>query len=105
MHNTRFIRENPEAFDLGLLRRGLEAFSKPILELDSENRTITTTIQKLQTRRNTLSKEVGKLKATGGDAAELISEVGFLKAEMEDLEENQKVIGERIFSILDVLPN
>ena len=105
MHNIRFIRENPEAFDLGLLRRGLEAVSKPILELDSENRSITTTIQKLQTRRNTLSKEVGKLNATGGDAAELISEVGFLKAQMEDLEENQKVIGEQIFSILDGLPN
>jgi len=105
MHNTRFIRENPEAFDLGMARRGLEAFSKLILELDSQNRSIMTAIQQLQTRRNALSKEVGMLKAVGDSAGELISEVACIKGEMEELQEKQKAIDEQIFSILDGLPN
>ncbi len=105
MHSIRFIRENPKAFDAGLVRRGLEASSAPILELDNENRSIITTIQQLQTRRNTLSKEVGKVKAAGDSAADLISEVGLIKDEMEELQEKQKGLDEQIFLILDGLPN
>ena len=105
MHNIRFIRENPEAFDLGLVRRGLEVCSAEILGLDSENRSIMTAIQQLQTQRNSLSKQVGKLKGAGENPTELICEVGVVKDEMEDLQERQKALDERIFSILEGLPN
>ena len=34
MHDIRFIRETPEAFDAGLKRRGLAPLSQTLLEID-----------------------------------------------------------------------
>jgi seryl-tRNA synthetase len=38
MHDIRWIRESPEAFDAGLARRGLEPMSARVLELDAQRR-------------------------------------------------------------------
>ena len=38
MHDLRLIRDNPEAFDRGLARRGLSAMSGEILDLDARRR-------------------------------------------------------------------
>ena len=38
MHDIRYIREAPEAFDRGLARRGMQPMSPEILELDSRRR-------------------------------------------------------------------
>ena len=42
MHDLRWIRENPDAFDRGLVRRGLPARSAEILALDREWRALET---------------------------------------------------------------
>jgi seryl-tRNA synthetase len=38
MHDIKWIRENPEAFDAGLKRRGLEPQSAALLALDDKRR-------------------------------------------------------------------
>ena len=38
MHDIRFIRENPEAFDRGLARRGLEPQAGRLIALDEKRR-------------------------------------------------------------------
>ena len=38
MHDIKWIRENPEAFDAGLKRRGLEPESAKLLALDEKRR-------------------------------------------------------------------
>ena len=38
MHDIRFIREAPEAFDRALTRRGLAPMSSDILALDADRR-------------------------------------------------------------------
>ena len=38
MHDIKWIRENPGAFDAGLKRRGLEAESAKLLALDEKRR-------------------------------------------------------------------
>ena len=38
MHDIRFIRENPEAFDAGLRKRGLAPLSAELLEIDKRRR-------------------------------------------------------------------
>ena len=62
MHDIRWIREDPEAFDAALNRRGLPALSEDVLAIDAENRNITTGLQDLQTRRNEASKQIGALR-------------------------------------------
>ena len=59
MHDIRLIRENPEAFDAGLARRGLAPLAKALIALDEERRALTTQVQIAQSRRNEASKLIG----------------------------------------------
>lgn len=107
MHDIKWIRENPEAFDRGLARRGMEAISAQVLEIDAENRAITAELQDLQTRRNDASKQIGVLKGKGEDedADALMGEVAELKERMASLETGQNEAGAAIQSLLEGLPN
>jgi seryl-tRNA synthetase len=75
MHDIRFIREQPDAFDAGLRRRGLSPEAEKLLEVDRRRREAVTRAQELQTRRNELSKIVGQKKSKGEDAAAEMAEV------------------------------
>jgi seryl-tRNA synthetase len=63
MHDIKFIRENPEAFDAALARRGLEAQSSDILMLDSKSRAEKTVAQEAVAEINRLSKQIGQAMA------------------------------------------
>ncbi|HZB38316.1 MAG TPA: serine--tRNA ligase, partial [Beijerinckiaceae bacterium] len=63
MHDIRFIRDNPDAFDEGLARRGLDAMSRELIALDEARRAAIAALQAAQERRNALSKEIGQAKA------------------------------------------
>ena len=65
MHDIKFIRENPEAFDAGLARRGVAAQAELILELDEARRSYETMQQVAQAKRNSLSKSIGQAFAAG----------------------------------------
>ena len=105
MHDIKWIRENPVAFDRGLARRGMEAISAQVLEIDAQNRAMTTELQDLQTRRNDASKQIGVLKGKGEDADALMGEVAELKERMASLETGQNEAGAAIQSLLEGLPN
>jgi seryl-tRNA synthetase len=105
MHDIKWIRENPEAFDRGLARRGMEAISAQVLEIDAQNRAMTTELQDLQTRRNDASKQIGVLKGKGEDADALMGEVAELKERMASLETGQNEAGAAIQALLEGLPN
>src|ERR1700730_947158 len=75
MHDLRWIRENPDAFDRGLVRRGLAARSAEILVLDREWRALETEAQESQATRNRLSREIGGAKGRGEPVDELLRQV------------------------------
>ena len=68
MHDIKFIRENPEAFDAALTRRGVEAQSSDILMLDSKSRADKTVAQEAVAEINRLSKQIGQAMATNDSA-------------------------------------
>ena len=105
MHDIRWIRENPDAFDAGLGRRGLAPLSAQALVIDTDNRTITTELQDLQTRRNDASKQIGALKGKGEDATAQMAEVSGLKDSMTALEERQKETTAALRALLEGVPN
>lgn len=91
MHDIKYIRENPAAFDAALARRGLPAHSPELLKLDEERRNGLTEIQVLQARRNEVAKEIPVKKKAGEDVAALIAEGNSIKekiAAMEAASEN-----------------
>jgi seryl-tRNA synthetase len=105
MHDLRLIRDNPEAFDRGLARRGVSPMAGEILELDTRRRAAQTTLQELQARRNEASKEIGKAKREGRDADALMAEVAGLKDRMQETEDEERAAGATLDGYLVSLPN
>ena len=107
MHDIRAIRENPEAFDAALARRGAEPQAEMLVALDEARRALTTQQQEAQTRRNDLSKQVGQAKAAKDEerAQALMAEVGQLKQVLEDLNLAQGAADEALRTALAAIPN
>ncbi len=107
MHDIRQIRENPDAFDAALARRGVDAVAAEILALDEESRRLKTSLQEGQARRNEASKAIGKAKSQGDEetAQALMAEVGELKTSLPQLEEDEREVSGRLQDMLAALPN
>lgn len=107
MHDIRLIRDNPEAFDAGLARRGLDPLAKALIALDEERRAVTTQVQVAQSRRNEASKLIGAAMAKGErDAAEALkAEVAALKDEMPALEARADELAGKLKATLKIIPN
>lgn len=105
MHDIKFIRDNPAAFDAGLARRGLPPQSERILATDTARRKAQTAAQELQAKRNTLSQQVGTVKKSGGDATALMAEVSGLKDQMAAAETEGQGQEEALTAMLATIPN
>lgn len=105
MYDIKWIRENPEQFDKGLTRRGLQPRSAEVLDMDKKYRACQTDLQDMQSRRNDLSRQISEIKRTGGDAEVLMHEVGSLKRAMAETEEEVRAWCEKIETFLAALPN
>lgn len=99
------IREQPQWLDQGLKKRGIAPLSEKILELDKQHRAIKTRLQQAQAQRNDLSKQVGDVKRTGGNADALMADVARLKEQMANDEIAEAKIGEELHTILVMHPN
>src|SRR5262245_13296608 len=105
MHDLKTIRDDPQRFDAGLRKRGLEVQSLEILALDTARRGAQTRLQELQAKRNDTSKQVGAAKAKGEDASALMAEVARLKDDMERAEADEKGESEKLDRLLAAIPN
>ncbi len=107
MHDIRFIRDNPDAFDAAMRLRGLEPQAANLIALDQKRREATSRLQELETERNAKSKQIGKAKATGDEELfqSLRAEVERLKAEMEAAAEADRTAAEVLNQHLAALPN
>ena len=105
MHDIKFIRETPAAFDAALARRGLEPAATRLADIDQRRRAAQTAFQDLQARRNEASRQIGIVKKQGGDAESLLAEVATLKDAIAALESQEKSITEEIQTLLTTLPN
>lgn len=68
MHDIRFIRENPAAFDKALSRRGLAPMSAELLAIDEARRAKILAAETAAAAQNAASKDVGAAKARGDNA-------------------------------------
>ena len=105
MHDIRFIREHPEQFTVAMKRRLVDVTSEQILDIDRKRRGLQAKIQEMQSRRNTISKEIGICKAGGDEASDLIAEVNEIKAKMPSLEKEEIVTAKQLDTFLMELPN
>ena len=107
MHDIRLIRDDPQAFDAAMARRGLAPLANSILELDEARRALTTQLQEAQSRRNEASKAIGQAMGKGDTetAEALKAEVAELKQTMPELEEKDRAAADKLKTTLEALPN
>lgn len=105
MFDIKAIRENPEHFDKGWKRRGLESQTDRVLQLDHDLRAIKTQAQELQQKRNEKSRQIGELKKKGESADDVVQEVAAIKKHLGDLEEQERTKAEALNQHLAGLPN
>src|SRR5882672_11497548 len=107
MHDIKWIRENPEAFDAALKRRGLEPMAASLLAIDERRRAAIMASEQAQARRNAASKEIGDAKKAKDDAraAALMAEVTELKTTLPQLEAEAKTADEELAKELSAIPN
>ncbi len=107
MHDIRAIRDNPQAFDAALARRGMDPQSPAILALDEDRRSCIARAEAAQADRNAASKDVGRAKASGDEAEfeRLRALVADKKDEIARLEEEAKTRDAELRDLLASLPN
>ncbi len=107
MHDIRFIRENPAAFDAALSRRGLAPMSADLLALDEARRAKILAAETAAAAQNAASKDVGAAKARGDDAEfeRLRALVAEKKAEGARLTEEAGAEDARLRDALMRIPN
>jgi seryl-tRNA synthetase len=107
MHDIKSIRDNPQAFDAGLKRRGLAPLSSSLLAIDERRRAAILASEQAQARRNAASKEIGDAKKAKDDAraSKLMAEVAELKTTMPELELAAKSADEELNTELAAIPN
>ncbi|MCB8822103.1 serine--tRNA ligase [Microvirga rosea] len=107
MHDIRFIRENPAAFDKGLQSRNMGPLSASLIALDDRRKAAVSALQTAQERRNALSKEIGQAKAKKdeGRAQELMAEVARLKESVPHLELVERQAEKALSDALAAVPN
>jgi seryl-tRNA synthetase len=107
MHDIKWIRDNPQAFDRGLARRGLEPLAGQLLGIDERRRALIQKLEQAQARRNQASKEIGQAKAAKDEprAQALMAEVGELKTGIPAMEADEKKVSEELDAALAQIPN
>lgn len=107
MHDIKWIRDNPDTFDRGLTRRGLEPQSKALLALDEERRAAITAFEQAQAARNAASKEIGEAKKAKDEAraSALMATVTELKNTLPEMEKASAAAEKKLNDILAAIPN
>jgi seryl-tRNA synthetase len=107
MHDIKAIRDNPQAFDKGLERRGLTRRAESLIALDEKRRAAILALQNAQERRNAASKQIG-LAMTRKDtvaADDYRAEVAGLKATIAELDEAEEQAETALQRELEAIPN
>jgi len=107
VHDIKWIRDNAQAFDSALERRGLAPLSASLIAIDDKRRAILTALQEAQARRNAASKDIGKAKAGKDEAtaSRLMDEVAALKDTIAKGEEEERAVNAELEAALAIIPN
>jgi seryl-tRNA synthetase len=107
MHDIKAIRDNPQAFDAALKRRGLAPLSSSLLAIDEKRRAAILASEQAQARRNAASKEIGEAKKAKDDAraGKLMAEVANLKTTMPEMEAAAEAADDELKKALAEIPN
>ncbi len=107
MLDIKWIRENAAALDAALEKRGAAPLSETLIALDEKRRSVVSTLQEMQSRRNSASKEIGAAMAQKNAelADRLKAEVANLKNTLPEMEDQERELTAALNDALSRIPN
>ena len=105
MLDIKLVRNEPEKVKAGLAKRGTVVSLDSFTELDEVRRKKLIEVEQLKNQRNTVSKEVGRLKSQGQDAGALIQEMQQVGERIQELDQAVREHEARLEEMLLVIPN
>ena len=100
------LREQSDRVREGLAKRGFDLEALDTWRTaDETRRSRLVEVEELKRRRNETSKEIGRIKSQGGDAAEVIASVGELKGRIETLQADIAGLEEELQKLELSFPN
>jgi seryl-tRNA synthetase len=105
MLDIQLLRKDLPAAIAGLKRRGFDFDEAGFRAIEDERRKTQSRTEELQSRRNTLSKQVGMLKGKGEDASAVLAEVSGIGDELKANEAALGTLQQRLDEFLRRIPN
>ena len=105
MLDIKYIRKDPAAVKDALARRGDTSAIDELLRMDAQRRRLLTEAEGLKSRKNAVSREVGKAKACGGNASAAIDEMKEVSGRIEVLDMKVAEIDSNIEDLMLRIPN
>lgn len=106
MLDIKFIRSYPDLVKKSLINRNNSTESvDQFLKTDEERRQKLVITEQLKSQRNKVSEKVGRLKKDGQNADNLVLEMRDVSQKIKELDEEIRIIDEKLTSILLNIPN
>lgn len=104
MLDIRTIRENPDLVEKSLKAKDPTISLRDLIDLDLRIRELKGESEALKARRNEVSKEVGEIRRTGGDASELIAKMSGVGKEIALLDTELEASEKSFEALITALP-
>src|SRR6185503_12387592 len=105
MLDIQLLRKDLSAAVAGLKRRGFTFDEAAWRAFEDERRRVQSRTEELQSKRNTLSRQIGMLKGKGEDASAVMAEVGGIGEELKANEAALAANQDKLNAFLRVIPN
>ncbi|MCR9279086.1 MAG: serine--tRNA ligase [Pseudomonadaceae bacterium] len=105
MLDVKRLRQAGEEVRAELARKGFDLDLSAFLSMDARRKDLQERTEALQNERNTASKAIGRAKAAGDDAAQLIAEVGDLGDRLTAAKSELEALQDEIDRFTQAIPN
>ena len=105
MLDVNLLRKSLPEVVARLKTRNFEFPEAQFNDLENRRKVVQTKTEELQARRNTLSKEIGRLKKAGEDASALLAEAAEIPADLAKLENELDAIRKELNDLMLRVPN
>ncbi|GAB1410659.1 serine--tRNA ligase [Desulfovibrionales bacterium] len=105
MLDIKYIRSNTEDVRTGLRKRHSALDLDDFLNVDQQRRDLLLEVEDLKAKRNQASGEISRIKKSGGDAADLLTEMSAMAGRIKVLDEQLKGIDQQAEDWLLSIPN
>lgn len=105
MLDIKIVRANPQAVIDGMKKRGMDLDLSEFQTLDENRRKLLVEVEELKNRRNTVSKEIGRMKKAGENADDMVAEMGKVGDQIKAMDDELRVIEGQLNDIMLSIPN